>query len=340
MGPRTLCVWGLLPAFLCVSCSHMPEVNTAGRFCHIPVGPGPEDMALLETQGRPCLLVSCLDRRNKKTEGALRLLDLQTCELTPLSRQNEPSQFVLAPQGISVVPHSDGSHGVFAVNKAPGGDSVVQYRLAAGKLTFRREYRHPLFTRCNDIAASPDGQFYVTNPASMLGDLCFPRSTVLHCQTRPDGSFRCEKTITGLKFANGIALTGGHLYVSETLGRRLSRWPIRRDGSLGQREPVGADLRTVDNLSVPAGHNGNVLLLAASASVWSFLCHTLSPRFSSPTLVWRVDAEHGRVELIYANRGGARINGGSVAVMHDGRLYIGQVFGDAIEVVDIPTQWE
>ncbi|EQD78037.1 Gluconolactonase, partial [mine drainage metagenome] len=45
----------------------------------------------------------------------------------------------------------------------------------------------------------------------------------------------------GLDLANEVKVSpdGRHLYVVETLGSRLVRFPIRPDGSLGTKEPVG-----------------------------------------------------------------------------------------------------
>ncbi len=56
---------------------------------------------------------------------------------------------------------------------------------------------------------------------------------------RSDG--RAEKMADGLELANGLALDAdeSHLYVCQTMGRNVVRFPIRADGSLGAREPYG-----------------------------------------------------------------------------------------------------
>jgi sugar lactone lactonase YvrE len=55
---------------------------------------------------------------------------------------------------------------------------------------------------------------------------------------RPDGS--AFVAADGLGYTNEVALhpDGGWLYVNETFGRRLTRFPLRADGSLGTREVV------------------------------------------------------------------------------------------------------
>src|SRR5262245_20445881 len=61
-------------------------------------------------------------------------------------------------------------------------------------------------------------------------------------RVRADG--RAEKMAGGLRFANGLALDAdeSHLYVCETIGRIVVRFPIRQDGSLGSREDYGTVL--------------------------------------------------------------------------------------------------
>ena len=58
-------------------------------------------------------------------------------------------------------------------------------------------------------------------------------------RVRPDG--RAETLAEGLHFANGLAFDAdhSHLYVCQTFGRNVVRFPIRADGSLGPMEPYG-----------------------------------------------------------------------------------------------------
>lgn len=54
---------------------------------------------------------------------------------------------------------------------------------------------------------------------------------------------RAEIVADGLDLTNEVKVSpdGGHLYVIETLGGRVVRFPIRPDGSLGAKERVGPD---------------------------------------------------------------------------------------------------
>jgi gluconolactonase len=61
---------------------------------------------------------------------------------------------------------------------------------------------------------------------------------------RVDGNgARAEIVADGLDLTNEVKVSpdGGHLYAVETLGGRIVRFPIRRDGSLGAKERVGPD---------------------------------------------------------------------------------------------------
>jgi gluconolactonase len=56
---------------------------------------------------------------------------------------------------------------------------------------------------------------------------------------RPDG--RAERLADGIRFANGLALDAdeSHIYVCQTTGCNVIRFPIRADGTLGPREEYG-----------------------------------------------------------------------------------------------------
>jgi sugar lactone lactonase YvrE len=58
-----------------------------------------------------------------------------------------------------------------------------------------------------------------------------------------DGGARYEIVADGLDLTNEVKLSpdGRHLYAVETFGCRIVRFPIRSDGSLGPKEPVGPD---------------------------------------------------------------------------------------------------
>jgi sugar lactone lactonase YvrE len=57
------------------------------------------------------------------------------------------------------------------------------------------------------------------------------------------GGARCEIVADGLDLTNEVKISpdGRYLYAAETLGRRIVRFPIKLNGSLGERELVGPE---------------------------------------------------------------------------------------------------
>ena len=76
-------------------------------------------------------------------------------------------------------------------------------------------------------------------------------------RVRPDG--RAELMAEGIQFANGLALDAdeSHVYVCQTTGCNVIRYPVRADGTVGRPEPYGPVLggpfpRDVDPDQLPA----------------------------------------------------------------------------------------
>lgn len=79
---------------------------------------------------------------------------------------------------------------------------------------------------------------------------------------------RSEVVAEDLWFANGVALDAAErfVYVAESSAARVTRFPIRADGTLGQREPVGPDLGTApDGIAFDEAGNLWVTLPMANA---------------------------------------------------------------------------
>jgi sugar lactone lactonase YvrE len=74
---------------------------------------------------------------------------------------------------------------------------------------------------------------------------------------------RCEIVADGLALTNEVKVSpdGRYLYAAETLGCRIVRFPIRSDGSLGQREIVGP--KSLGRGALPDG-----ITLDAVGNVW------------------------------------------------------------------------
>ena len=116
-------------------------------------------------------------------------------------------------------------------------------------------------TACNYPVVAKDGTIYCTHstwanpwPKALDG-----RTDGFVFRVSPDGAV--EKLADGLKFANGCCLDEdeSHLYVCQTAGGNVVRYPVLADGRLGAREDYGPVLGTFptaqadpDNLPTPA----------------------------------------------------------------------------------------
>jgi gluconolactonase len=116
-------------------------------------------------------------------------------------------------------------------------------------------------TACNYPVVAKDGTIYCTHstwanpwPKALDG-----RTDGFVFRVSPDGAV--EKLADGLKFANGCCLDEdeSHLYVCQTAGGNVVRYPLLADGRLGAREDYGPVLGTFptaqadpDNLPTPA----------------------------------------------------------------------------------------
>lgn len=116
-------------------------------------------------------------------------------------------------------------------------------------------------TACNYPIVAKDGTIYCTHstsanpwPKALDG-----RTDGFVFRVTPDGAV--EQLADGLKFANGCCLDEdeSHLYVCQTSGGNVVRYPLLADGRLGPREDYGPVLGTFptaqadpDNLPTPA----------------------------------------------------------------------------------------
>lgn len=152
-----------------------------------------------------------------------------------LGRSSELSS-PLYPNGIAL--ERDGSFLVAHLGLEEGG--VFRLRRSGELVPVVREVAGVPLKVTNFVLLDPQGRLWITVSTRRV-----PRD----CSYRPgvDDGFivlldgRGPRIVAdGLGFANEVRIdpTGNWLYVNETYGRRLSRFPVRPDGALGAREIV------------------------------------------------------------------------------------------------------
>lgn len=91
----------------------------------------------------------------------------------------------------------------------------------------------------NDSSADGKGGVYISDPGIFSATV---RATGAVLYLTPDGALR--RVAQNLRYPNGVFVDGDALYVSEHLNRRVLRYAIEADGSLGPKQ-VFADLNTL-----------------------------------------------------------------------------------------------
>lgn len=148
--------------------------------------------------------------------------------------KNPPPEFI--PNGIAVLPDRT----FLIANLGPEGG--VWHLAADGTLTPRlREIDGRKLPATNFVGIDPAGRTWVTVSTWQV-----PRQKAFVKGGIEDGLVIVVQDGTpciaaeGLHYTNEAKVdpTGRWLYVNETIGRRLNRYPIRSDGALGAREIV------------------------------------------------------------------------------------------------------
>jgi sugar lactone lactonase YvrE len=267
----------------------------------------------------------------------------------------------------------DGSHELYA-GKLPGGrtprpNGIALRRsgsfllaelgeTAGGVYELFRDGRVQPFLEAVDGVALPPTNFVGEDAAGRVWITVSTRKSPRSLDYRPDcaGGFIVLADAKGARIvADGIGYTneaivspdGGWLYVNETFGRRLSRFPIRPDGSLGAKEV----LTTFGHGTFPDG-----LTFDAESHVWitsvvSNRIIRVAPDGAQALMLEDADPAHleeceraylsGTMGRPHLDQVPSRVlrNVSSLAFGGPGlrTAYVGCLLGDAIAVFDSPV---
>ncbi len=294
--------------------------------CHaVPVGPGPEDMALDFSVGRTRLLVSTHDRRNWTPQGDIYAVDPETGAAQVLPRRGEPAGFEFRPHGMDIRRGPDAVRlYVIVHDKTPEGPwhGVAAYRVLPDALEYETTHTSELLSSPNDLAVAEDGSFYITNDQASRGSLFelmfrLKRANVLFFDGRGAWRIAAEE----LAFPNSVLIDGEHVFVSSTREDRLYRYRRAPDGSLSERETI-AEFKGQDNIM----RDGDWLYIPAHYSDLDFMRHKSDDAHPSPSVVFRVPRTGGGEARAIFVDSGEQISAVATAIVWQRRLILAPVF--------------
>ena len=316
-----------------LNCSSAQVQNKYDACEKITIGPGTEDFAL--SPDGNTIYVSSHERRGWETPGELFAYNIKTRQVKKLARTGEPEDLFFAPHGVDV--YAKGAEKfLYVVNHGKkindADQSVVVYRLSEGALTFVTRVRHEFINSPNDVAVAENGSFYVTNDHGSRGSLWevfwgLRRSKIAFCSLQgltPNSPAQCVVATEGLAMANGPLVQGNLLYVTATRDDALFVFTRQADGTLADKKKVAG---------IPGGDNlapyKQWLITASHTSNWKFFRHVSSASNKAPSSIVAVDPLKNTVIDLYFSDGN-EISAASGAFIHNGRLFISQVFEDFI----------
>jgi arylesterase/paraoxonase len=298
--------------------------------------PGPEDIEVDTSAAGPRLIVSSLERRTAKAEGAIFAVPL------PEGGPIQPFEIVgrdnvrFSPHGISLV-YSEGWR-LYVINHVSPCCHVIEiFEVKGSQLIFVDRLASTLLRSPNDLVALADGQIYVTNMGwtrgllGLLGLLfAVPNGNVVHYK---DG--RWTVAADGIAYANGIAInrSGDTLYVAATREKAIAVFPRNRETGTLDPRVESIDIGSgVDNLSWA---DSNTLIAAAHPKLLALARHSRDKAHVAPSQIYSVSVRspdgEPRVKLVYEDNGCA-VSAASTGIQWNGALYMGQIFNRGITV--------
>lgn len=323
------------PAFLgaILHCASVPAPNKYDACEKISVGAGTEDFAL--SPDGSTIYVSSHERRGWKTPGDIFAFNLKSRQVKKLTRSGEPADVFFAPHGIDVLRHTRGVF-LYVVNHGKemndADQSVLIYQVTGDTLRFAGRVKHDLINSPNDLAVTETGSFYISNDHGSRGSTWelmwgLKRSKLTFCNfdpSAPQQAARCSVAAADLGMANGPLVRGDKVYLTATREDAVYSFTRAADGSLSDKTKI-AEVPGPDNLS----WYEQQLITASHTSNWKFFRHVSSATNKSPSSIVAVDPAKSSTTGLYFNDG-TEISAASGAFIHNGKLYISQVFEDFI----------
>lgn len=325
-----------LPA--CCQKAMLPLTTTEmqGQCRKIDTGPGPEDFVLDPWHGQPRLLISSYERRKPAADGDICFYVPETGKTGIMPRTGEPERLAaFKPHGVDIR-RASGETYLYVILHDPYAtgerleNAVGVYRVLEDRLEMVQmlEDADCLWSP-NDLSVLENGDLYLTNDYRGKLDLYFRRkaSEIAFYDSNTEN---WQIVADDLAFANGILAEPEQVFTTTTLGNQLLAYPRNADGSLGEGQLV-VELKGGDNLT----RYGKHLIVAAHFKDFAFWKHARDSENTAPTVVMRISPETGRKKAIYVDTG-EFISAASTALIHEGKIYISQVFDPFMVVCKAP----
>lgn len=300
------------------------------KFSLIPVRYGPEDILIDNSTGEDRILASCSARRQQYgSSGDIVSVNIQDNTFHIMERQGEPEGFILHPHGFDIVTISSTTYLYVITHKSYNdtGNFIVRYIVNNKLLTFDKLYSSPFIVSPNAIALLPDGGFYFSNDGNedLLNIFLKPTNGSL-IYSDVDGNMSIAED--GLRYPNGVAIKGSKLFLATVLGNALYSYDINNDRTLSSKKILCSGYGW-DNFR----WNGKMLIAARHSDIPKFLSHYVDAKSYSPSEIAAIDTATGLQDIILKNDGSI-ISGVSTALIHNDKIYCGQIFEPYIVAFD------
>lgn len=290
--------------------------------------PGVEDLDYDPETGT--IFLSSHDRRDRTSTGAIYALKANDKSYTPINLTRHLNLSEFRPHGISFA-NLNGNKLLFVISHKDDKDVVLKFRFQNDSLTLENSYSSTDFSSPNDLFATGENSFLVTNDhgtaqgfLKTISDfLRIPVGNVVHFDNG-----KSTVVLGKISYPNGVIVKDNEVYVSSTLGNYIGIYkPVSTSFHLEEVQKIKVP-HSPDNLML----SGERIYTAGHPKLLAFMKHANSAQSKSPSSVYYI--ENGIPKEIFLNDG-TLISGSSTALPlpdSSGKdvVYVGSVFESKI----------
>lgn len=313
--------------------------GTVGNATAICGFPAPEDIEVLP-DGRH-LLLSAFGGMGQQPQR-FHLFDTETLEGRPIALVSEenpqrwddghcpsPSASPFGSHGIHLSQRDDDRWQVLAVNHDRESVEMFELREQDGlpALAWRGCVVMPEGSVLNDVSAHPEGGFLVSNMASTSGDTSLTEGMARGDRSGHLWRWRSGEGVDKLPgyrgaLPNGVAISadGQQVFIGETGANKVTKIDYASGEHIGEAEAFA------DNFSWT--EDGRLLITGISGPMPEECLGSPDPCLA-PFQVRAIDPETMDVTVVHEQDGPPR-GAGTVAVIHDGYMYVGSFVGHGL----------